>query len=67
MEHKSTPEVCAQLGISAAALNSWLSRHERYKPKRRNQSGFLWSDAEVTAIAAARASQSQRKERASSQ
>jgi hypothetical protein len=63
MEHKSTPEVCQQLGISAAALNSWLSRHERYKPKRRNQSGFLWSDAEVTAIAAARSSQSQQRER----
>lgn len=31
----TTPEVCTRLGCTPAALNSWLSRHEKYKPAQR--------------------------------
>lgn len=56
MDYKLTPEVCAQLGMTPAALNSWLSRHERFKPKLRNPNGaMLWSDAEIAAVQQARA------------
>lgn len=55
MTHKTTPEVCAQLSMTPAALNSWLSRHERYKPKRRGADGFLWTEAEIAAVQSARA------------
>ena len=58
MTYKLTPEVCDLLGITPAALNSWLSRHERYKPKARTPNGaMLWSDDEIVAIQAARATQ----------
>lgn len=55
MNYKTTSEVCALLGMTPAGLNSWLSRHERYKPKRRGADGFLWTDAEIAAVQAARA------------
>lgn len=55
-KYKLTPEVCAELGITPAALNSWLSRHERHKPKQRDRNGaMLWTDAEIAAVKAARA------------
>jgi hypothetical protein len=58
MTYKLTPEVCDLLGITPAALNSWLSRHERYKPKVRPPNGaMLWGDDEIVAIQAARATQ----------
>lgn len=58
MTYKLTPEVCDLLGMTAAALNSWLSRHERYKPKQRTPNGaMLWTDQEIAAIQAARATQ----------
>lgn len=53
--HKLTPEVCALLGVSPAALNSWLSRNERFKPKARTPTGaMLWTDAEIDAVKVAR-------------
>ena len=56
MTYKLTPEVCQRLGMTAAALNSWLSRHERFKPKQRDRNGaMLWTDAEIAALQAARA------------
>lgn len=55
-EYKLTPEVCDLLGISPAALNSWLSRHERYKPKRRTPNGaMLWTNAEIEQVRRVRA------------
>ena len=55
MTYKLTPEVCAQLGMTAAALNSWLSRHARYKPKARTPNGaMLWTDDEIDAVQSAR-------------
>jgi hypothetical protein len=55
--YRLTPEVCQQLGMSPAALNSWLSRNERYKPKARTPNGaMLWTDAEIAAVQAARLS-----------
>ena len=56
MKYKLTTEVCVELGMTPAAFNSWLSRHERYKPKTRTPNGaMLWSDDDVAAVQAARA------------
>ena len=56
MTYKLTADVCQRLGVSPAALNSWLSRHERFKPKRRTPTGaMLWTDAEIAAVQSARA------------
>ena len=56
MTYKLTPEVCAELGLSPAALNSWLSRNEKYKPKARTPNGaMLWTDDEIDAVQSARA------------
>ena len=56
MTYKLTPEVCAELGLSPAALNSWLSRNEKYKPKLRTPNGaMLWTDDEIDAVQSARA------------
>jgi hypothetical protein len=58
MNYKLTPDVCALLGMTPAALNSWLSRHERHKPKHRTPNGaMLWTDQEIAAIQMARATQ----------
>lgn len=55
-EYKLTPDVCELLRVTPAALNSWLNRHERYKPKARTPNGaMLWTDAEIAAVQAARA------------
>lgn len=55
-EYKLTPEVCTLLGMTPAALNSWLSRHERYKPKQRTTNGaILWTDAEIEQVRRVRA------------
>lgn len=43
----TTPEVCTLLGCTPAALNSWLSRHEKYKPAQRTANGWLWTDEEI--------------------
>ncbi len=56
MTYKLTPEVCEALGMTPAALNSWLSRHERYKPKARTPNGaMLWTDQEIDQVRRARA------------
>jgi hypothetical protein len=56
MTYKLTPEVCKALGMTPAALNSWLSRHEKYKPKARTPNGaMLWTDAEIEQVLRARA------------
>ena len=56
MTYKLTPEVCQRLGMTAAALNSWLSRNEKYKPKARTPNGaMLWTDDEIDAVQSARA------------
>ena len=56
MTYKLTPEVCQRLGMTAAALNSWLSRNERYKPKARTPNGaMLWTESEIDAVQSARA------------
>lgn len=55
MTYKTTPEVCQRLGMTAAALNSWLSRNERYKPKARDRNGaMLWTESEIAAVQVAR-------------
>ena len=56
MTYKLTSEVCQRLGMTAAALNSWLSRNEKYKPKQRDRNGaMMWTDAEIDAVQSARA------------
>ena len=56
MTYKLTPEACQRLGMTAAALNSWLSRNEKYKPKARTPNGaMLWTDDEVAAVQSVRA------------
>ena len=56
MSYKLTLEVCQRLGMTAAALNSWLSRNEKYKPKQRDRNGaMLWTESEIDAVQAARA------------
>ncbi len=56
MTYKLTPEVCQQLCMTPAALNSWLSRNERYKPKARTANGaMMWTDDEIAAVQSARA------------
>ena len=56
MTYKLTPEACQRLGMTAAALNSWLSRNERFKPKQRDRNGaMLWTDDEIDAVQSARA------------
>ena len=55
MTYKLTPEVCQQLGMTAAALNSWLSRNEKYKPKQRDRNGaMMWTESEIAAVQSAR-------------
>ena len=55
MTYKLTPEVCQRLGMTAAALNSWLSRNEKYKPKARTPNGaMLWTESEIDAVQSAR-------------
>ena len=50
----TTPEVCVLLGCTPAALNSWLSRNERYKPANRTPAGWLWTPDEVERLREAR-------------
>ena len=50
----TTEQVAADLGISVATLNSWLSRHERYKPAGRAGKRWAWTDEELEALRQAR-------------
>ena len=50
----TTPEVCNLLSCTPAALNSWLSRHERYKPVQRTADGWRWTPEEVERLREAR-------------
>lgn len=51
----TTEQVAAQLGISVDTLNSWINRHEKYKPAGRDKLRFVWTDEEVEALKQARA------------
>lgn len=53
MKLHTTAEVCTLLGCTPAALNSWLSRNERYKPAQR-AGGWLWTPEEIERLRAAR-------------
>lgn len=46
----TTEQVAADLGISVATLNSWLSRHERYKPVGRDGKRWAWTDEELEVL-----------------
>ena len=46
----TTEQVAADLGISVATLNSWLSRHERYKPAGRDGKRWAWTDEELEVL-----------------
>lgn len=55
MTYKLTLEVCQRLGVTPAALNSWLSRNEKYKPKQRDRNGaMMWTEAEIAVVQSAR-------------
>lgn len=54
MPLKLTPEVCSLLGCSPTALSNWLSRYPQYRPAKRVQTAFLWTDAEIERVRVAR-------------
>lgn len=57
----TTQEVADRLGIQRMALLNWLSRHSAYRPAARYGFVFVWTEAEVEAVARARSPKGKRK------
>lgn len=47
----TTDQVCQHLHCTPAALNSWLSRHPTFKPVGRDGPRWIWTQAEIDALA----------------
>lgn len=53
--YKLTTDVCRQLECSPTALANYLARHPEFKPAKRLQTAFFWTDEEIESVKAARA------------